>query len=293
MQNPKEARFWKRSEDSYVICTLCFRQCRIAPDGTGYCKVRQNIGGALYSLAYGYPVALQVDPIEKKPLRHYLPGSKVFSVGCFGCNLGCVFCQNDHMSRGVYNARSRYTYYAPETLVELAVRHGCRSIAFTYNEPTVWTEYILDTFRLAKAAGLGTVLVSNAAISREAAEDLFPLTDAANFDVKGFSEGFYGEMCGAKLAPVLENCEYFHGLGKHLEITNLVIPGKNSDPAMIDALLDWVEAKLGTDTPIHFSAYFPAHVYRESPRTPPEMLYDIRAKAVERYFSRVYLGNIR
>lgn len=293
MQNPKEARFWKRSEEDHVICTLCPRQCRIAPGGTGYCKVRQNVNGKLFSLAYGYPAALQVDPIEKKPLRHYLPGSKVFSVGSFGCNLGCVFCQNDHLSRGTYNPRSNYTCYAPEMLVELALRHGCRSIAFTYNEPTVWAEYIIDTFQLAKKANLGTVLVSNAFISREAAEALYPLTDAANFDVKGFSEKFYNEMCKASLAPVLENCEYFRSLGKHLEITNLVIPGRNSDPAMIDALLDWVEDKLGTDTPIHFSAYFPAYIYNESPRTPPEMLYDIRAKAVERYFSRIYLGNIR
>ena len=293
MQQQKEARFWIKADADHVICTLCSRRCRIAPGATGYCKVRQNRDGELFSIAYGYPAALQVDPIEKKPLRHYLPGSRVFSVGSFGCNLGCVFCQNDHLSRGTYNLRSRYTYSSPETLVDLAVRHGCRSIAFTYNEPTVWTEYIIDTFRSAKRAALGTVLVSNANISHEAAEELFPLTDAANFDIKGFSEDFYREMCNASLAPVLENCKYFHSLGKHLEITNLVIPGKNSDPAMIDALLDWIAAELGTDTPIHFSAYFPAHIYRESPRTPPEMLYDIRAKAVERYFSRVYLGNIR
>lgn len=288
-----EARWWTPAENGAVRCGLCPRRCAVPPGRTGFCGVRKNADGRLFSLAYGYPAALQVDPIEKKPLRHFLPGTKVFSVGTFGCNLGCVFCQNDHLSRGSYNPRSRYRYFSPSELVELAFRHKCRSIAFTYNEPTVWAEYVIDTFRIAKEKGLGTVLVSNAYLSREAAEELFPLTDAANFDVKGFSDDFYGPMCGGTLQPVLDSCRHFRcELGKHLEITNLVIPGKNSSPEQIAALLDWIERTTGLDTPVHFSAYFPAYKYHESPRTPASLLRDIQAEAVMRGFTRVYLGNI-
>lgn len=290
-----EAKWWTPAENGAVRCDLCPRHCVIGEGKTGFCAVRRNLDGRLYSEAYGYATALQIDPISKKPLRHFLPGTRTFSVGCFGCNLGCVFCQNDHLSRAAYKARAHYRRFTPAELVELTARHNCRSISFTYNEPTVWAEFIIETFKLAKQAGLATILVSNAFIERAAAEELYPLTDAANIDVKGFSEGFYREMCHASLAPVTAACEYFQNeLGKHLEITNLVIPGKNSSPEMVDALLDWVEKKLapGLDTPVHFTAYHPAYQYHESPRTPIAMLREIQAHAVERGFSRVYLGNI-
>lgn len=288
------ARFWSPAAENAVRCTLCPRTCLISDGKCGYCGIRKNIGGSLVSQAYGRPTAIQVDPIEKKPLRHYLPGTRIFSVGCFGCNLGCVFCQNDSLSRGSYGSVSgSFRYFAPEELVRLAKEHQCRSIAFTYNEPTIWTEYVIDTFRVAKESGLGTVLVSNAFIGHDAAMELFPLTDAANFDVKGFSKNFYEEMCGGTLAPVLESCILFRNtFGKHMELTNLIIPGKNSDPADVDAFLDWVEASFGNDVPLHFSAYFPAYKYHASPRTPPSMLHDIRARAVVRGFTRIYLGNI-
>ena len=288
------ARWWTEKENGSVQCQLCPRSCTIAPGNAGYCGVRCNQDGVLVSTAYGLPAALQVDPIEKKPLRHYLPGTRTFSVGTFGCNLGCIFCQNDHLSRGNFSSvRRDWKFYEPEKLVRLAVQHNCRSIAFTYNEPAVWAEYAVETFRLARKSGIGTVLVTNGFISPAAAEDLYPLTDAAKIDVKGFSEAFYQEMCNGSLAPVLAACEYFYrDLQKHLEITNLVIPGKNSSPEMIEALFDWAESRLSRDVPIHFSAYFPAYKYNGSPRTPREMLFDIRSRAVERGFTRVYLGNI-
>jgi len=286
-------RYYEKLDDSVVRCVVCPHRCRIAPGKTGICGVRQNTDGELVSLAYGYPTALQIDPIEKKPLRHFMPGTRTFSIGAFGCNLGCVFCQNDHLSRGSYNPRMRYKKYTPEELVKLAVKHGCASLSFTYNEPTVLVEYAMDTFRLAKQSGLGTVLVSNAYIEPEVARDFYPLIDAANIDVKGFSNDFYRSMCHASLEPVKRACEFYKKeCGGDLELTNLVIPNKNSLREMVDAYLDWVEQKLGLDTPLHFTAYHPAYKYDESPRTPLSMLQEIQAHAIERGFPNVYLGNI-
>lgn len=288
----KQAKWWHKVDGDRVECTLCPRRCSIPEGSTGYCGIRKNKGGELFSLAYELPTALQIDPIEKKPLRHFLPGTKTFSAGTFGCNLGCLFCQNSHLSRGTYGKQTFRTV-TPEEMVKLALQHKCESLTFTYNEPSIWAEYAIDCFKLAQEAGLKTVLVTNGFISREAAEELYPLTDAANIDVKAMSEEFYRTMCNAALQPVLESCTYFQReLGKHLEITNLVIPGKNDDPEQIKALLDWVENELGLDQPIHFSAYFPAYKYHESPRTPAKKIREICAYAFSRGFSRVYAGNI-
>lgn len=185
-------------------CGLCPRRCTIAEGKSGYCGVRHNEGGILRSLAYGHPVALQIDPIEKKPLCQFLPGSRTYSIGTFGCNLGCLFCQNSELSRGEYDPGDLGEEVKPEWLAADAVRNGCESIAFTYNEPTVFAEYALEIARCAHRAGLKTVLVSNGFITPEAAETLYPEIDAANFDMKGFSETFYKELCGGSLEPVLE-----------------------------------------------------------------------------------------
>lgn len=288
------ARWWEKIPDSTKVkCNLCPRRCVIAEGRTGYCAVRQNIGGELASLAYGYPVALQIDPIEKKPLAHFMPGTRTFSIGTFGCNLGCVFCQNHHLSRGTYQPRTKYKFYSPEDMVELVLRHGCESIAFTYSEPTVFGEYAMDTAILAKKAGLATVLVSNAFITLEAAKDIYPLMDAANIDIKGFTEEFYHSMCKATLKDVLAATEYYKNVAHgHLELTNLVIPGKNDSPEQIDAYLDWVRDKLGDDTPLHFTAYHPDYIYSESPRTPIKLLEKIQEHALKRGFKHVHLGNI-
>ena len=266
----------------------------IAPGRTGFCRVRRNDGGRLVALSFGRPAALQVDPVEKKPLAFFLPGTRTFSLGTFGCNLDCAFCQNFELSRGGYGSGRACAAVSPEEIVQMALCRGCRSISFTYNEPTVFIEYAVEIAKLARQASLKTILVSNGWINPAPAAALYRLIDAANIDVKGFSEEFYGRLCNATLAPVLRSCEFFRNeCGGHLELTNLVIPGQNDSPQMIDALLDWVEEKLGADTPLHFSAYFPCHRYCDSPPTPRETLFSIREHAAERGFTRIRLGNIR
>ncbi|MDD5728021.1 MAG: AmmeMemoRadiSam system radical SAM enzyme [Victivallales bacterium] len=288
----KIACWWETADNNKVKCRLCPRNCVIAPGRSGFCAVRKNIDGKLYSLSYGKPVALNIDPIEKKPLAEFLPGTKTFSIGTFGCNLDCAFCQNSSLSRGVYSGSCYEQYLAPEEIVRLALENRCRSVAFTYNEPTVFAEYAIDIALPAHENDLQTVLVSNGYISDEAADELYPVIDAANIDMKGFSEDFYHTMTNSQLKPVLAAIEKLYRLGKHIELTNLVIPGSNDSMAMIDAFLDWVENTLDKKVPLHFSAFFPAHRYHQSPRTPRETLYKIKAHVQSRNFPSVYLGNI-
>ena len=294
----QQCRWWSQSIDNaeVLICTLCPCRCMIAPDSTGFCGIRKNIEGKLYLLAYGRPTALHVDPIEKKPLAEFLPGTKTFSIGTYGCNLNCSFCQNYHISRGHYSdseLQSADNYRSPEQIVELALKERCQSVAFTYNEPLIWSEYIIDIAKLAKSRGLATVLVSNAYIEMEAAEEILSWIDAANFDMKGFSEEFYSEMTGGCLKNVLDTIEYFYSLGKHLEITNLVIPQKNDSNKMIDNYLQWVMDKLDSSVPLHFSAYSPMYKFKDSLPTPASTLYSIKTKAINAGFTSVYLGNVR
>ena len=288
----KTALYSIRMADGVAACGLCPHRCRVAPGKTGLCHVRRNIDGALIAETYGRPAAVHVDPIEKKPLAWYLPGSTTFSIGTYGCNFSCAFCQNYGLSRNGYGAGPEPAFTEPAEIITLAKQHGCRSVAFTYNEPTMFIEYMLDIARLAKAAGLGTVLVSNGYISPEPRADLYPLIDAANIDIKGFSETFYSTLCGARLAPVLESCRYYkRDVGGHLEVTNLLIPNRNDSPEMLDALLDWIAVELGADTPIHFSAYFPTGGFSEPP-TPATTVYRAAALAAKRGFTRVKTGNI-
>ncbi len=285
------AKWWDAAENGMTVCKLCPRNCHIASGRTGFCGVRKNQDGVLYSLCYGYPVALQVDPIEKKPLAEYLPGTKTFSFGTYGCNLNCCFCQNYHLSRGVYDDQRKYDYIGPEVIIELAFTHNCHSVAFTYNEPTVFAEYAIDVAELARKEKLGTVLVSNGYISPEAARELYPLIDAANIDMKGFSEEFYSSMTGSKFHPVLEAIKYYFSTGGHLELTNLVIPQKNDRDEMIIAWLDWVDKELSRDVPLHFSACHPDYQY-DGPPTDVETLLHIRELARKRGFHHIYLGNV-
>ncbi len=286
------AAWWKAAPDGAVDCLLCPRSCRIADGKRGFCGVRINIAGKLYSLAYGYPVSMNVDPIEKKPLANFMSGTKTFSLGTFGCNLDCCFCQNASLSRGLYDPDHHFRYFTPENLVELSFRHNCQSIAFTYNEPTIFGEYVLDTAKVAKERNLATVMVTNGYITPQAARDIYPYIDAANIDMKGFSDEFYRTMTSTRLQPVLNAMKYFYDLGKHLEITNLVIPGYNDSEEMISEYLDWVESELDKNVTLHFSAYHPDHRFREAPPTPRETLIRIRDYVSGRGFTNVKLGNI-
>ena len=287
------ALWWQAVDDGKVECLLCPRKCIIADNCCGFCGVRQNISGKLYSLAYGSPMAINVDPIEKKPLAEFMSGTTTFSIGTFGCNLSCNFCQNWTLSRGNYTQPTNAVQtYLPATVVDLALQNNCKSIAFTYNEPTVFAEYVIDTAKLAHDAGLATVLVSNGYISEHVRQELYPLIDAANIDMKGFSEPFYHDMTGTELSPVLESIKYFYSLDHHLELTNLVIPGKNDSEKMISDWLDWVADNLDKTVPLHFSAFHPDYKLNKILRTPSETLYNIRRKAEGRGFKSIYLGNI-
>lgn len=287
------AQYYQTLPNQAVRCALCPHACVIKPSQTGVCRVRMNCAGELFSLVYGHPAAIQVDPIEKKPLAFWKSGSRTFSIGTFGCNLSCRFCQNDSLSRSGSDRSREYPWLEPDRIIDLAKQNNCASVAFTYNEPTVFQEYAVAIAKEARKAGLGTVLVSNGWINPEPRQELYALIDAANIDIKGFSDEFYKNLCGASLNVVLESCRHLRHVSKtHLEVTNLVIPGYNDDDELIIALLDWVAQELGTDTPLHFSAYFPAAGFT-APPTPAATLIHIRDLATKRGFSRVRLGNLR
>ena len=285
------AKWWRPADCGATECTLCPRGCTIADGKTGFCGVRQNVGGELFSLSYGHPVSIAIDPVEKKPLARFMPGTRTFSLGTFGCNLGCVFCQNHSLSRGNYTNDPPQDFISPEQIVKMALYHGCPSISYTYNEPTVFAEYVFDIARAAHHAGLKNILVSNGFITDDASDAIYPLMDAANIDMKGFRHNFYENMCQASLEPVLQSILKLHRLDVHLEITTLVIPGKNDDDDSIQSWLAWAKDNLGTDIPLHFSAYHPAWKCRIPP-TPPQILYRIHAMAREAGFAYVFLGNI-
>lgn len=288
---PHKAKWWVPLEAGEVECQLCPRQCRIMPGCRGYCAARENVDGRLYSLAYAHPVSMAIDPIEKKPLAHFMPGTKTFSFGTFGCNLGCVFCQNSCLSRESYEHDVQYRDVSPSQIVKLAQKYRCPSISFTYNEPSIFVEYAIDIATIARKEGIKIVLVSNGYISEQAADELYPLIDAANIDMKGFSQDFYSQMCQARLQPVLNSLEKLHALNVHTEITTLVIPGKNDDDQSIMEWLDWVENHLDRNVPLHFNAYYPAYQCR-IPATKPELLHHIRSLAQKRGFVNLHLGNI-
>jgi len=260
-----EARWWEAEPSGRVHCYLCPRHCHIHPGQAGFCFIRINQGGKLYSLGYGAPAALQVDPIEKKPLNHFLPGTRVFSMGTAGCNMGCFFCQNWDISKS-RSDQVRSQHVPPEDVPLLALKYGCESIAFTYNEPTIWSEYIIDICKEARKYGLKTVMVTNGYITYEAFHDIYDHIDAANVDLKAFTENFYGKITLTHLQPVLETLAW---LKKEtpvwFEITNLMIPTLNDDPAETRKLAEWILTHLGPDVPLHFTAFHPDFKLQDKP----------------------------
>ena len=287
-----EARWWEAEPGGKAHCYLCPRHCHIGEGQAGFCFIRVNEGGKLYSLGYASPAAMQIDPIEKKPLNHFLPGTRVFSMGTAGCNMGCFFCQNWDISKS-RSDQVRSQHAPPEDVPLLAIRNGCPSIAFTYNEPTIWGEYVIDICRAAKEYGINTVMVSNGYVTREAFHDIYDHVDAANIDLKAFTEGFYGRITLTHLQPVLDVLKWLKDeTNVWFEITNLMIPTLNDAQDETRRLCDWIVRNLGTDVPLHFTAFHPDFKLQDKPRTPPETLHAARAIALDAGLHYVYEGNI-
>lgn len=288
-----EARFWEPAPAAKVRCGLCRFRCLIAPGQRGVCGVRENREGVLYSLVYGKSVAEAVDPIEKKPLYHFYPGSRTFSIATVGCNFRCLHCQNHEISQWPHSGKPLPGHELPPAqIVSEALARGCRSIAYTYTEPTIFFEYAYDTAVLAHRAGLGNVFVSNGYITTEALEAIAPYLDAANIDLKGFSERFYREVTGATLGGVLDSLREFHRLGIWLEVTTLVIPGHNDSPAELRDMARFIANELGCDTPWHLSAFHPTYRMLDRPQTPAASLRLARRIGLEAGLRYVYLGNL-
>ena len=287
----KAARYWHLRDDGLIECDLCPRHCRIADGKYGICRVRQRQGDKLIAASYGLICGLAVDPIEKKPLYHFLPGSSVLSFGTVGCNLTCTFCQNFHLSRA---NRIEGTRTTPEEIAEAAIAHTCASVAFTYNEPIVFLEFAVNTAKVCHERGLKSVAVTNGWMEPEPRKEFYAHMDAANVDLKAFTNQFYQELCGATLQPVLDTLVYIrHETNVHLEVTTLLIPGRNDSPAEIDAMTKWAVSNLGPDVPWHFSAYRPTLQWSEAPPTPLESLLQAKSIAEHNGLRRVHLGNVR
>jgi len=286
-----EARYWEALGEGLVQCHLCPTQCILDVGEQGMCRARVNIGGKLRTIVYGRPVAVHVDPIEKKPLFHVLPGTRAFSIATVGCNLGCVFCQNYEISQA-NPLDVPHHLLPPEKVVELALRMHCDGIAYTYTEPTTFFEYMVDTARLARKNGLRNYWITCGWIQEKPLLELCEVLDAANVDLKGFSDEFYVKYCNAHLHPVLRTLEILRREQVHFEITNLVIPGANDDPEMIRAMCRWIVARLGRDTALHFSRFHPDYKLTRRPATPLKTLLMARRIALEEGLRFVYVGNV-
>ena len=286
----KESLFYEKSGNGRVHCRLCPQECVIDHDKRGNCRVRLNQKGILYSENYGRLTSLNTDPIEKKPLYHFYPGSSIFSVGSAGCNLHCRFCQNFEISQSGVGDLLPDTFTSAE-IVETALRKKENiGIAYTYNEPTVFFEFMLETALAAKEKGLKNVMVSNGFINPDPLAMLADVIDAFNIDLKSFSEPFYKNVVGGKLQPVLENLKFIRGRKKHLEVTHLVVTGLNDQITDFGEMIRWIKSELGQDTVLHISRYFPRYRHN-SPPTPELKLQEFYDAAKEE-LRFVYMGNI-
>ncbi len=290
--NAVKARWWETQEDGRVLCTLCPRFCKMAEGQAGFCYIRQNIGGELYATAYGKTTGFAIDPIEKKPLSHFLPGTPIMSFGTAGCNLGCRFCQNWHMSKARLVEKNSVDA-SPEQVVALAKKHQCPSIAMTYNDPTIFGEYVIEVSREAHRQGVKNVLVTAGYITPEAREAVYEHIDAVNVDLKAFSETFYQKLTFSHLEPVLDTLKWLRQ-NTHIwfEITNLIIPHENDDWQETQRLCAWVAEHLGPNVPLHFTAFHPDFKMQDTPRTPHETLRRARRIAQREGLNYVYVGNV-
>jgi pyruvate formate lyase activating enzyme len=285
-------KWWHRLDDGRVQCDLCPRDCKLNEGQRGFCFVRARQGDAMVLETYGRSSGFCVDPIEKKPLAHFYPGTSVLSFGTAGCNLGCRFCQNWDISK----AREWDTLAdqaSPDAIAARAQELGCKSVAFTYNDPTIFAEYAIDVAQACHERGIKTVAVTAGYIHAEARRELYSVIDAANVDLKAFTDDFYHRVTFAKLQPVLETIEYLVKETKvWTELTTLLIPGLNDSESELAQLSEWVVSKLGPDVPLHFSAFHPDFKLRDVPPTPPETLRRARRQAMQAGLRYVYTGNV-
>jgi pyruvate formate lyase activating enzyme len=285
------ARYWHR-EDERIVCDLCPRECRLAEGQRAFCFVRRREGDQMVLTTYGRSTGFCIDPIEKKPLNHFLPGTPVLSFGTAGCNLGCRFCQNWDISKSKEIARLSETA-TPEDIALAARDTSCRSVAFTYNDPVIWAEYAIDTAIACHEHGLKTVAVTAGYITEHARGDFFRHIDAANVDLKAFTEKFYKKLCFAELQPILETLVWLKRETRvWFEVTTLLIPGQNDGDDELHRLSSWFAEHLGPDVPLHFSAFHPDFKMMETPRTPASTLRRARAIAREHGLRYVYTGNV-
>ena len=281
----KEARYYKKLPNDRVRCELCPHMCGLSEGELGKCRLRENRDGTLYAVAYGKTVTVNIDPVEKKPLYHFMPASSILSIGPNGCSFKCDFCQNWHISM----EESPTDYVAPEKLVELAKSTGSIGVAFTYTEPLVWFEYVVDAAAALRENGLKSILVTNGFINEGPALELAPLIDGFNIDLKSIRDDFYKKYCDGGVEPVKRFIEIANE-SSHIEVTNLVIPGLNDSPEDIDDLVDWL-AGVSDEIPLHFSRFFPQFRMRDRPPTPQETLERAYKTAVKK-MKYVYIGNI-
>jgi pyruvate formate lyase activating enzyme len=285
-------RWWHRIDNGRIQCDLCPRDCKLHEGQRGHCFVRQNVGGEMMLTTYGRSSGFCIDPIEKKPLHHFFPGSRVLSFGTAGCNLACKFCQNWDISKS--RDMDRLMDQArPSEIARAAEASGCRSVAFTYNDPVIFAEYALDTADACHALGIRTVAVTAGYIRATARREFYAKMDAANIDLKAFTEEFYFKLTGAHLDDVLDTLRYVrHETGTWLEITTLLIPGRNDSDAELEAMTGWIARELGPDVPLHFSAFHPDYKMGDTPATPPATLTRARAIALRAGLHHVYTGNV-
>lgn len=284
--------YWRTLEDSRAECTVCPRFCKLHEGQRGLCFVRGNVGGKIVLLSYGRSSGFCIDPIEKKPLNHFLPGTPIFSFGTAGCNLACKFCQNWDISKS-REMDSLMDRASPDAIARAAQELNCRSVAYTYNDPVIFHEYTIDTAKACRERGIKSVAVSAGYQCAEPRAEFYQYMDAANIDLKAFREDFYHRICGGHLQPVLETLQYIkHETRVWLEITTLLIPGENDSTVELEALTQWVVDKLGPDVPLHFSAFHPDWKMLNKSSTPPATLIEARRIAMKNGIRYAYVGNV-
>jgi len=288
----REALYYKPLANQMVRCGLCPRHCIVSPGDRGHCGVRENRDGRYYTLVYGRPVAVNNDPIEKKPLFHVYPGTKAFSIATVGCNIDCKFCQNWDISQAGPEAAKDRPYASPERVAEVAASAGSSVVAYTYNEPTIFYEYMTDCAKATKARGLGNVVISNGFIAPEPHEALLPNLTAYKVDLKAFTADFYRNICNGRIDPVKATLKRLKDNGIWFEIVNLMIPTLNDDMDDIKRMANWVATELGDSVPIHFTRFHPMYKIRNLPRTPPATLAAARKTAMQEGCKFIYTGNL-